>query len=214
MNYFTKEELEDITNSLLERPSRDTLKELNNKYNGVEEQKEIVKEEVKQIEPNIPSFTVEEPTPNVEQVEKPTAEIPVNMQNTYTEPTINIPVVEEIKQNVEEPISANPQTTVEPLIGGFPEFKIHNPAEPSGQNIEQPVNPVIQNTNPLNFQGNIFETQQNPNTYMQTAPVNEQTAVNTNLNSNPFFVSKPQGIPQNNMQSGPSMFGQIINNNQ
>ena len=28
MNYFTKEELEDITNSLLENPSRDTLKEL------------------------------------------------------------------------------------------------------------------------------------------------------------------------------------------
>ena len=33
MKYFTKEELEDITNSLLENPSRDTLKELNIKYN-------------------------------------------------------------------------------------------------------------------------------------------------------------------------------------
>ena len=34
MKYFTKEELVDITKELLENPTRETLKNLNNKYNG------------------------------------------------------------------------------------------------------------------------------------------------------------------------------------
>ena len=33
MNYFTKEELEDIAGALLENPSYDTLRELDIKYN-------------------------------------------------------------------------------------------------------------------------------------------------------------------------------------
>ena len=32
MKYLSKEELEDITNELLENPTRETLKVLNNKY--------------------------------------------------------------------------------------------------------------------------------------------------------------------------------------
>ena len=36
MKYFTKEELEDITNELLQEPTRETLKNLNNKYNKEE----------------------------------------------------------------------------------------------------------------------------------------------------------------------------------
>ena len=39
MKYFTKEELEDITNELLQEPTRGTLKNLNNKYN--KEEKEV-----------------------------------------------------------------------------------------------------------------------------------------------------------------------------
>ena len=37
MKYLSKKELEDITNELLENPTRETLKVLNNKYNSISE---------------------------------------------------------------------------------------------------------------------------------------------------------------------------------
>ena len=40
MNYFTKEELEDISLKLIENPTRETLKELNDKYNKEEKVEE------------------------------------------------------------------------------------------------------------------------------------------------------------------------------
>lgn len=39
MKYFTMEELDDIAKELIENPSRETLKKLNNKYNGEESNK-------------------------------------------------------------------------------------------------------------------------------------------------------------------------------
>ena len=51
MKYFTKEELEDITKELIENPTRDTLKKLNEKYNGVNEI--ITNENSEIVEPKV-----------------------------------------------------------------------------------------------------------------------------------------------------------------
>ena len=70
MNYFTKEELEDITNSLLENPSRDTLKELkadikakqekqNEERAKYETQEAVVKALCENVKVQIPSGMVE-----------------------------------------------------------------------------------------------------------------------------------------------------------
>lgn len=188
MNYFTKEELEDITNSLLDNPSRDTLKELYIKYNG-------------QLE-----------------------ETPNNMQE------------QEIGLDMEMSNSGqivNEKLPVENEVQSFPEFKIHNPETInngglpnaySNQGLQMPEQTQVinQNSNPSNINNNIFESQ---NRLMQTTdnfnpqvnPNMQMPNVNTTFSSNPFFGGPSTQInnqPQPaNIQSGPSMFGQIMQNN-
>lgn len=91
MKYFTKEELEDITEKLILNPTRETLKELNDEYNKGET--EIVKENPS-VSP-IPSVTA--PLTAVES-QTPTSSIPnlgssqesVSIPNNNLNNTINI----------------------------------------------------------------------------------------------------------------------------
>ena len=223
MNYFTKEELEDITNSLLENPSRDTLKELNIKYNGIEEQKKQ-EDMTPVIEPAIPSIGVETTIPaSTETVGVNPIPAPNVVPETKVEEPAVVPTIES-PQMPEPPVSAPLPASENTMATGFPEFKIHNPGELNMANASQstplPGAPTLQNTPPLEFQGNIFETQPNTNNFTAPQPstnINQQMVspnMNTNLNSNPFFGSPMPNGPQPNIQTGPSMFGQIMNNNQ
>lgn len=225
MNYFTKEELEDITNSLLENPSRDTLKELNIKYNGTEDGAEEQKKQediTPTIEPAIPSISVETTIP----VSTETIGInPIPTPNVVPETKVEgpVPTIEQPKMP-EQPVSTSSPEIENTMVTGFPEFKIHNPGELNKTNASQsaplPSTPTLQNTPPLEFQGNIFESQPNTNNFTAPQPStnpNEQMVspnMNTNFNSNPFFGSPMPNGTQPNIQTGPSMFGQIMNNNQ
>ena len=114
MQYFTKEELEDITNSLLQEPSRETLKRLNDKYN-----KEEIKEEtgVPSETPNIqqetivPSFDI--PTFNnevkIEPEKESNSESPAINQQSFNVPEFNIPFTSEEINNapVQEPVGVS-----------------------------------------------------------------------------------------------------------
>ena len=81
MKYLSKEELEDITNELLENPTRETLKVLNNKYNseenGVETKSivEPVKIDVPEVKVDIPTFEVPNTT-NTPESNTPNMNIP------------------------------------------------------------------------------------------------------------------------------------------
>lgn len=227
MNYFTKEELEDITNSLLENPSRETLKELNIKYNGTENENEEQKkqEEVTPvIEPAIPSIGVETTIPaSTETVGVNPIPTPNVVPETKVEDPVVVPTIEQPKMP-EPPVSASLPASENTMVPGFPEFKIHNPEElnmaNASQNAQLPGTQALQNNSPLEFQGNIFGPQPNTNNFTAPQPnasVNQQMVspnMNTNLNSNPFFGSTMPNGPQPNIQTGPSMFGQIMNNNQ
>lgn len=97
MKYLSKKELEDITNELLENPTRETLKVLNNKYNseenGVETKSivEPVKIDVPEVKLDIPTFEV----PN-------TTNTPESNTPNMNIPTFNIPgsaSVNEVQNN-------------------------------------------------------------------------------------------------------------------
>lgn len=124
MKYFTKTELEDITNSLLDNPSHETLKELNNKYNGVEN----VVEEAMPL-PNINNMNPLEQAPIVEN-SMPSFEMP-------SEEMTN-PEVQNDFQNIES--IPNLETVQEPINMPnmeMPQAPIENP------NIEEPPKMVV-----------------------------------------------------------------------
>ena len=107
MKYFIKEELEDITRELIENPTRETLRRLNEKYNGtiespiavVTEAPEVAPSEIKAMEEPISLFAsapkqeTEMAPMNVETqfVEAP---LPFVMETPVVAP---IPVVPEIQ---------------------------------------------------------------------------------------------------------------------
>ena len=183
MKYLTKEELEDIANSLLDNPSYETLKELNNKYN---------KEEIREVPETIPE----------KQNLSETSNIPVsNMINKEMQTQNNVPV--------EEPVT-------------MPEIKIHNMESLTSQNQPNPnYNQSVNNqgNQPINFTGNLFEQPfQNTNNLMGTTDNFNQQMPNTTFNSNPFFGTNNTPVNNQipvsgNVTSGPSMFGQIMQNN-
>lgn len=196
MKYLSKEELEDITNELLENPTRETLKVLNNKYNGEEKkiniptyenQSSVLESKTSDI--NIPAFNIPQSVS--------TSEIPStnNVQNS-------VPLGDTI------PISSEPNNSINDTI-------------PS---LEVPQSTPIQNNNTrINFSGNLWEPQMPTIGNMMETTDNFNTKQNTipNINTNnqniPFFgpatesVNNP--IPVNNIpNNGPSMFGQIQQN--
>lgn len=221
MKYLSKEELEDITNELLENPTRETLKVLNNKYNSEEnggETKSIV-EPVKVDVPEVP--IAPEVKPDI-----PTFEVP-NTTNTpeSTTPNMNIPTF-----NIPGSAPVNEVQNNKPLeetipISSEPTVPVNNNINDNIPSLEVPQSMPVQNNNnaPVNFSGNLWEPQMPTIGNMMETTDNFNTVQNTipNINpssqNNPFFgpVTEPVNnpIPVNSVpNNGPSMFGQIQQN--
>ena len=134
MKYLTKDELEEIINKLTENPTKDTLKELNNEYNGeevqvMEEQNITSVSEPEQVS-NM-EVPIEEPQlePIVEQpIENVTPEIP-NVEIPVGEPQQEIMVEQSVEPiptpSVEEPV-VTPLPSVEgtPVVNSLPNVEI------------------------------------------------------------------------------------------
>lgn len=119
MKYFTKEELEDITNSILENPSYEMLNELNKKYNG---------------EISVENKYEENSTPSVEE----TPVVENNMEfNPIQDVNMNLPTEEVPNENVTEVEVPNEN----PSIPDFPSFEVQSDSqvvEPSNENVSMP----------------------------------------------------------------------------
>lgn len=179
MKYLSKEELEDITNELLENPTRETLKVLNNKYNSEEngvETKSIV-EPVKIDVPEVPI------APEVK-LDIPTFEVP-NTTNTPESntpnmniPTFNIPgsasVNEVQNNNAQVNFSGNLWEPQMPTIGNMMETTDNFNTV---QNTMPNTNPNIQNT---------------PFFGQTTEPVNNPIPVNNVPNNGPSMFGQIQ----------------------
>ena len=256
MKYFTKEELEDITNELLKEPTRETLKNLNNKYNEEDEGTLPVQESVfntpkESVANSMPSF--ETPTFNSGSFDMPKVG-PVNIESIPVS-TPSSPAVEVTPQmSTPEPAEVSSQKGQVPNNLNIPNmnqteampnlqtnnFEVPTPVlEPTnyqlvGEQIPKLDNQVVNNQSnePVNFSGNLWQQPTpEPTNLMDTtdnfkidinSTPNMNSGVNTNLNSNPFFgnpvtesnqVNNP--IPVGGQKTtGPSMFGQIMQNNQ
>lgn len=266
MKYFTKEELEDITNELLQEPTRETLKNLNNKYNEEEKvelpvQEPVLNKPKESVENSMPSFEV--PTFNSGSFEVPKEE-PVNTENisvstpSFEVPAFNTPsnpAVEGVtSMPTSEPVGVPSQEGQAPSNFNIPNmnqteampnlqtnnFEIPTPVleptnyQPMGEQIPKLDNQVVNNQSnePVNFSGNLWQQPTpEPTNLMDTtdnfkidinSTPNMNSGVNTNLNSNPFFGNSVNESNQVNnpipvrgqTTSGPSMFGQIMQNNQ
>lgn len=254
MKYFTKEELEDITNELLQEPTRETLKNLNNKYNKEEKVELPVQESVfnppkESVANSMPSFEV--PTFNSGAFDPPKEE-PVNTESipvstpSFEVPAFNTPsspAVEVSSQKGQVPSNLNipnmNQTEAMPNLQTN-NFEVPTPVlEPTnyqlvGEQIPKLDNQVVNNQSnePVNFSGNLYQqptpepinlmdTTDNFKIDINSTP-NMNSGVNTNLNSNPFFGNPVNESNQVNnpirvggqTTTGPSMFGQIMQNNQ
>lgn len=236
MKYFTKEELEDITNELLQEPTRETLKNLNNKYNKEEKVELSVQESVfnppkESVANNMPSFEV----PAFNAPSSPAVEVTPQMS---TPEPVEVP-----NQEGQAPSNFNipnmNQTEAMPNLQTN-NFEVPTPVlEPTnyqlvGEQIPKLDNQVVNNQSnePVNFSGNLYQQPTpEPTNLMDTtdnfkidinSTPNMDSGVNTNLNSNPFFGNPVNESNQVNnpirvggqKTTGPSMFGQIMQNNQ
>lgn len=214
MKYLSKEELEDITNELLENPTRETLKVLNNKYNseenGVETKSivEPVKIDVPEVKLDIPTFEV----PN-------TTNTPESNTPNMNIPTFNIPgsaSVNELQNN--KPLGETIPISSEPTV------PVNNNINDNIPSLEVPQSVPVQNNNAqVNFSGNLWEPQMPTIGNMMETTDNFNTVQNTMPNTNPNIQNTPffgpvtesvnNPIPVNNVpNNGPSMFGQIQQN--
>lgn len=200
MKYLTKEELMDITDELLKNPTRETLKMLSYKYS-----------EAKQ---DANAFMPSQNTANEVNTTTVSSAIPVEVNNNLVEQnqmesSVVMPVVG--TQNVE--LAPGEQVNTLPPVFEVP--KLETPTF------------VNQNSESINFNGNIFDTQvSNVGNLMQTTD-NFNTMSNTMPTTEvpiapaPFFSAPqelannpiPVGGPVNNMTNpSPSMFGQFEQN--
>ena len=188
MKYLSKEELEDITNELLENPTRETLKVLNNKYNSEEnggETKSIV-EPVKVDVPEVP--IAPEVKPDI-----PTFEVP-NTKNTpeSNTPNMNIPTF-----NIPGSASVNEVQNNKPLgetipISSEPTVPVNNNINDNIPSLEVPQSVPVQNNNAqVNFSGNLWEPQMPTIGNMMETTDNFNTVQNTMPNINPSNQNTP-----------------------
>lgn len=207
MKYLSKEELEDITNELLENPTRETLKVLNNKYNSEENGVET-KSIVEPVKLDIPTFEV----PN-------TTNTPESNTPNMNIPTFNIPgsaSVNEVQNN--KPLGETIPISSEPTV------PVNNNINDNIPSLEVPQSVPVQNNNAqVNFSGNLWEPQMPTIGNMMETTDNFNTVQNTMPNTNPNIQNTPffgpvtesvnNPIPVNNVpNNGPSMFGQIQQN--
>lgn len=206
MKYFTREELEDITGRLIENPTRETLKELHEKYNNIDKVEEKTTENIPNmnIEPPVvaPIETVKiEETPIVQELPPVVEEKPV----VSPIPNINIP-------SMEVPKEVNVNANVGPVI---PSFELPKVDVPQSNN---------QNNEIINITGNLWETQApSPNNLMQTTDnfnsvPNTMPSAEVPIQSGPFFgatsspVNNPIPIAGTPTNKAPTMFGQFEKN--
>lgn len=195
MKYLSREELEDIAKELVNNPTRETLKILNDKYNKVESQSF-----------EAPSTSSQEPLK--EGVQNTTTPVFNMTENTTELPKeeLSIPVSESTI-----PITSVPETPSMNTNDMIPSLEIPKESIP------------VQNNTAVNFSGNLWEPQMPSIGNMMETTDNFNTVQNTvpNMNSNnqniPFFgpgvqeVNNP--IPVNGVpKEAPSMFGQIQQN--
>ena len=197
MKYLSREELEDIAKELVNNPTRETLKILNDKYNKVESQSF-----------EAPSTSSQEPLK--EGVQNTTTPVFNMTENTTELPKeeLSIPVSESTI-----PITSMPET---------PSMNVNiNDTIPSLE-IPKESAPVENNT-AVNFSGNLWEPQMPSIGNMMETTDNFNTMQNTvpNMNPNnqniPFFGPGVQEVNNQVPVSGtpkeaPSMFGQIQQN--
>lgn len=184
MNYFTKNELEDITKELMENPTRETLNKLNEKYNGSNE-----------VELANPVPTVVEPV----QAPVVNMDVPVNKIQNLSIPNFELPKVEDNTLNngvkelprVEMPIMENQNN--EPINFDGNLFVQTN--TPNMENMMQ----TTQNFN------NVPNTMPTTEVQVSTQPF---FGTNQGFTNNPIQVNGPV----NNVPVAPSMFGQFEQN--
>lgn len=195
MKYLSREELEDIAKELVNNPTRETLKILNDKYNKVESQSF-----------EAPSTSSQEPLK--EGVQNTTTPVFNMTENTtkLSKEELSIPVSESTI-----PITSVPETPSMNTNDMIPSLEIPKESIP------------VQNNTAVNFSGNLWEPQMPSIGNMMETTDNFNTVQNTvpNMNPNnqniPFFgpgvqeVNNP--IPVNGVpKEAPSMFGQIQQN--
>ncbi len=228
MKYFTKIELEDITNSLLENPSYETLKELNNKYNGVEN---VITEEVSMPSPEINNIipveeapVVEnaemqniEAMPNLETIEEPTAmpnvempQAPINTPNIEVSPEVQTPV-----EPVAPSFGLETEPTTIPNMGMPPETQPAVTENISVPSFEVPIEQAAQ-TVPNNFP-NVTEPVQETNTIPSFDIPNSTGNIEItgpNIEANNQTVPSFQNIDLNNLQksqnNNPAQNGGVV----
>ncbi len=192
MNYFTKEELEDITNELVASPTRETLNKLNEKYNpGTTAPETLVVNEV----PNL----------NAPSTEGETLSIEPAISNTNP-PSVDIPVVDQASEPSSIPITEMPIPSLE-----VP--NLNETAVPSQTQDMNSANPLPVGENPWDAQtnqvGNMMQTTDNFNATSNT-PSPETVA------SAMKFVGMPEptpaSVPNQNVAPMPTMFGQLEQN--
>ena len=172
MKYLSKKELEDITNELLENPTRETLKVLNNKYNSEEngvETKSIV-EPVKIDAPEVPI------APEVK-LDIPTFEVP-NTTNTpeSNTPNMNIPTF-----NIPGSASVNEVQNNKPLGETIPISS--EPTVPVNNNINDNENDTIRFVHEETVPVNEYPEIQ----VIRTTGEQDVTILSLNLNGDEIF---------------------------
>lgn len=182
MKYFTKEELEDITNELLANPTRETLKSLNEKYNVAEEARD---ESASSIIPQVENMNIAEET-------KPALDNPfINQEIPNTENSENnsIPSTAEAQiPSLELPImepQANPSNS--------------NPVPFSGNLWENQAPNLSMMETTDNFNG-----MQQVNSQPQVAPIPPM-----DFNASPTDPVAPAEV---NPNPGPTMFAEAQQN--
>lgn len=195
MKYLSREELEDIAKELVNNPTRETLKILNDKYNKVESQSF-----------EAPSTSSQEPLK--EGVQNTTTPVFNMTENTtkLSKEELSIPVSESTI-----PITSVPETPSMNTNDMIPSLEIPKESIP------------VQNNTAVNFSGNLWEPQMPSIGNMMETTDNFNTVQNTvpNMNPNnqniPFFGPGVQEVnnqvPVNGVpKEAPSMFGQIQQN--
>ena len=195
MKYLTKEELEEVTGKLLENPTRETLKELNNKYNGednagtslvlentsmqpIVEENSVI-EAPQSYEMPMTTESVVEPIPNT--VESPMVnplppvmDTPVAAPMANYEiptPSVSIETPTYDAPNIQTPVEmSNPQEVINPVQEqNIPVNNVSMGPEIPSFDVPQMSNQNMDSINnePINFTGNLWEPQ-NQNDLMAT----------------------------------------------
>ncbi len=200
MNYFTREELEDITKELLENPTRETLKKLNERFNGSVIDTPVEETAMVDVGP-----VITEPQPSVVEASMTKENVApvVNPAPAFNIPNVQVPNVENNTNNVSFEM---------------PNFELPKLETTVANN---------QNNQPVTFSGNLFEmpsesvanlmqTTDNFNSVRGTMPTTEVP-----VSPAPFFgpitdtISNPipVGGPANTIPNiEPTMFGQLQQN--